>query len=1709
MKRMICVVVFAFASMCFCDTITGIVKTTDGKPVAGAAIQIFKSRYNEKNLVKTVISDRYGKFAIDGLETGYYRLVSSKKGFCDDNSGTIEVNQPKFGIASHEMILKKPGSISGFVYDPDGKPVQSAKLVATRNNKSTITDSRGFYKIDGLEPGTHYIYAEAKGFVKNHVSSVAVEENKETAGINFTLSYAGAIKGVVVDAETGKSVEGVSVECDSIQGYFSGKTDSNGRFFIDNLIPGKYNLSLYRQGYEYTNVSNITIVAQETTDAGQMKTKLRPKYFNLYSSEWLFTPGENVKLHFNAYRISSVTMNIYEIDLLNEINRTKNFPRSIKEMLMSVDISNQKPVLSKKIDISYKTPLTELSGRTIIAGTLPEGVYLCVITPENLPPQRQYFCVTDVGFISKTCDTKSIVNVFSISKGIVLADVFVYVFDHWWNLKQEIKTDSYGQFVLDTNQKFLVKSGKSFAFSDIVYQNYYGSDDRRVLYAYTDRPVYRPNHTVYFKAIPRIDAGDKYEMAHITSCQVKISAPDGSTLYETTLVPQKTGSIYGEWTIPDEPPLGTYSLNFTTQGKDILSGNCVFKVLEYRKPEFSIEVKTDKLIYLPGEKINALISAKYYFGTPVKNADVMWAVYSKPSYNDEFEDYEGEYEYESWWRGALISSGNVKTDENGIAVIEIPTKKSYRQKEGYSIEVKMTDLSRREITSSAKVLVVPGTFEISISTDKYVYSPDEEIPVSISARYYRDNSPVIGNRFSISASQETYDQKKRRWTFKELLNKKFVCEGEKATIKIKPSATGYIKIDVQGIDQFNNIISATRYVWIAGENYYSSWYGRKEIEIVSARKEYEVNDTAKILINSSYKDLNLLFSIEGTRLFETKLIRMQGNSALIEIPIKQEYIPNIYISVCGVKNKNFISSSKPLKIACKEKVLNVEIIPEKTQLEPGDNAYYRIKITDSEEKPVSAEFSMGVVDESIYAISGELVSKIEDFFYGSKRNRVSTFYSFNRWYYGGAGKDFSQQDIRRNFKDTAFWLPYAFTDSNGISDIQFNLPDNLTTWRTTIRAITSDTKVGSTINKIITKKPLIANLITPRFVVEDDRILISGVIHNQTGKNQKVSVELKAEGLDILDEKEKTVEIENGQSSRVDWKVKVNSVKNAVITLFARSSTYKDAMELTLPVFSYGADERYVFAGRCDDTRIDTFHMPAGTIPASIDAKSYIYPSLVSGLFTTLDELARYPYGCIEQTLSGFLPAVQVANTISRINKEDLDFLAGDKKRFDEMMKQLPKKVSDGLIKLYNYQNQDGGWGWWSGDSSSPYTSGYVMFGLAHAKKSGYLINEEKFELGKNFLKNAISSSQDYNQKVFMLYSLVYAGEKDASAVVEDIYKNRNKLHPYTLAQLCLILQNLGDWRAKDLLNELCSKLIKPSPNYCYWQGEDGHYSWIHHNIETTAWGLRAIIAIDPKRQEVPGILRYLVMKRQGGLWMSTKDTAMCLFAFTDYLEKSDELTPDYTLLLLINNNEVAKEHITRESIKKFSTTINIPPENIKAGKTNDIKIQKQGTGNLYYTHLIKYAVRDVVIPDFDSGFKVSRRYTALEPRKVQDASGNTVYVYDEITGPLKSGERFRVEIKISGEEKYEYAMIEDPIPAGCEVVQEIPGDNWWYCRKEIRDEKVAFFTTFWYDKERTISYQLRAETPGFYHVLPTKAQLMYLPEIWGRSGSNTLIIAP
>src|SRR5205085_5909964 len=135
-----------------------------------------------------------------------------------------------------------------------------------------------------------------------------------------------------------------------------------------------------------------------------------------------------------------------------------------------------------------------------------------------------------------------------------------------------------------------------------------------------------------------------------------------------------------------------------------------------------------------------------------------------------------------------------------------------------------------------------------------------------------------------------------------------------------------------------------------------------------------------------------------------------------------------------------------------------------------------------------------------------------------------------------------------------------------------------------------------------------------------------------------------------------------------------------------------------------------------------------------------------------------YPYGCVEQTMSSFLPNIIVTQAV-----RDLKLKA----TYDEAS--LQQKIRAGLERLYNFQHEDGGWGWWETDESHPFMTAYVVAGLAQAKAAGIQVDPERIDkggqwIGKSFASDAKLAS---DLRAYMQYALVVAGKPDANALAQ------------------------------------------------------------------------------------------------------------------------------------------------------------------------------------------------------------------------------------------------------------------------------------------------------------------------------------------------------
>jgi uncharacterized protein YfaS (alpha-2-macroglobulin family) len=729
--------------------------------------------------------------------------------------------------------------------------------------------------------------------------------------------------------------------------------------------------------------------------------------------------------------------------------------------------------------------------------------------------------------------------------------------------------------------------------------------------------------------------------------------------------------------------------------------------------------------------------------------------------------------------------------------------------------------------------------------------------------------------------------------------------------------------------------------------------------------------------------------------------------------------------------------------------------------------------------------------------------------------------------------DFVKAGVRSNFVDALIWKANLITDSKGMAEVQFKLPDNLTTWRTTVKGITKSSEVGQMVDKFISRKDLLVRMETPRFFREGDQVVISTIVHNYLSSEKKTRVEFSADKISVesskinsdwyesnfSDKKIYELNIPANSELRIDWKCRVTSPAGEVkLKVEALTNEESDALEIKVPILPNGIKVTHPLIADYSDYQVDeTLEFE---IPDKIDLQTSkftfsVNPSLAGTILKALDDLAGYPYGCVEQTMSRFLPTVIVANSFKEIS------IPLKSKTIEE----LPNYVEAGLKRLYNFQHSDGGWGWWTNDNTNPFMTAYVIYGLTLAQNAGYEIDRNVFESGLRNLRNQIERANpniDETTLAYMLYSLSSAikdldYQKKLYYKTIDVLLERN-LKPYPIALLTLTLKNFGENEKANQTAERLIKMVNQESLYAFWSGEEWHYRWQDDNVQGTAFAVKAILNVKGDNELISKAIRWLIKKRQGFSWRSTQQTANVVFALTDYLKQTKELNPDYSIKIFLNDKEIFSTKFTEADIYKNAPIISLDAlkENAIRKGINKIRIQKTGRGKVYFSGLNEFFTEDFNSYSNQNGFKVRREFFTLEPKQVD---GRIIYTKEKFNGQIESGKELFVKTYVETKSSdMEYFILEDMLPSGFEVVKdfdryEIEGESyyptykdwgyrpwrWHYADREYRDEKVAFFVTNC-NKSMEFSYIIKAQIPGEYQIMPAQGYLMYYPEVNGFS---------
>jgi len=865
------------------------------------------------------------------------------------------------------------------------------------------------------------------------------------------------------------------------------------------------------------------------------------------------------------------------------------------------------------------------------------------------------------------------------------------------------------------------------------------------------------------------------------------------------------------------------------------------------------------------------------------------------------------------------------------------------------------------------------------------------------------------------------------------------------------------------------------------------------LSILGQQLAYREGDTARFLVRAPSVPLTCLLTVEGEGFLVSKVLRLTERSTLLELPVGKDWAPNVLVKLKGWRNYQSIADGARVVVLAGGADVQVTLSTDRPSYSPGEKAQLVVTTT-RDGAPVAGEVELAVVDEKILQLRADETPDLRGFF---RRLRTiethvtSTGDALDTWrrlsergaldhgglMFGGGGGggagggsfSFEEADesesaspeggafaaprFRRRFPDTLFYRAHVVTGPDGRAVVPVDMADELTRWRVLARAVVGAEGFGQAEATFRTRQDVVLKLATPRFMVEGDLATVATVVHNSTGEAARFTVVLESP-LAKVQGGPRTVVVPAGASAKLDWEVIALQPGPALFKARAVSKRGSDALELEVPIKAFGTPQ----------VRLQSGEVKAGEwqatllLPKDADPERAVLDLSVAGgpmaaIEQALPFLAGFPYGCVEQTMSRFLPAVVASAALERTGG-----------RNERLKRDLPVMVNAGLQRLYGFQHDDGGWGWWKHDETDPRMTTYVLFGLLRAKAAGIKIDARVLEEGLDCLR-------DLEPTAFGLYVRVLSGEK----VLEEL----RQVYPETQAEFAYLVMA----GRLDLLKELT---LSPP------KGEG-----VEDLVEASLV-LRALVGtLGRKERRVKELTTWLLARRKGPKWHTTLDTAYAILALSEVVEQG---AATQVRSLRVNGKEVPSALIK-------DGRVTLPKGWVKPG-ANRVALQTARGVRAFASARLNFLTHADPIPAQDSPALKVRREVQIASGRGDDMEWRTL----EDGATVRRRDRVRVKVTIVATRPVSYSLVESPLPAGAvgwsgaEADQDYEWwDDTWYQRREFRDDRVSVCGRELDEGESEVIHHLRFTHPGSFRLLPARAEGMYDPLAVGTSRSFTL----
>ncbi|HET7697353.1 MAG TPA: MG2 domain-containing protein [Vicinamibacterales bacterium] len=1096
----------------------------------------------------------------------------------------------------------------------------------------------------------------------------------------------------------------------------------------------------------------------------------------------------------------------------------------------------------------------------------------------------------------------------------------------------------------------------------------------------------------------------------------------------------------------------------------------------------------------------------------------------------------------------------------------------------YTLEGDVEDVSRQHIANRASLVVHPAPWYIGIRKIPLFNEQRNGLETQLVA-VGLDGKPVAGVPIAVKLTQIQWQSVRRAegsgfygWETQRVElpagSWTMTSAADPVPLRVELPGGGYFVLEARAGDT-DGRHAVTREAFYSLGRGYTAWqrYDHNRIDLVADRSRYRPGDTARIMIQSPWERASALVTTEREGVRSHRQFTLTSTQESIDVPIGEGDIPNVYVSVLLVKGRSVPAGgaaatqaerasdakiddpSDPGKPAFKlgyvqlavedtSKRLTVAVAANRTEFRPANNATVTIDVKDRDGRGTASEVTLWAVDYGVLSLTAYRTPDVLGSVYVHKALQVLTEDGRQKIISrrvitpkgdtdGGGGGDALAADARQDFRVLAFWVGSITTNASGRASVEVKLPESLTTYR--IMAVAGDrgSRFGFGDSEIRINKPVTLKAAFPRFLAVGDKASFGAVVTSQltAAGPATVTVEsLDPQVLQFAAAGPQTIEVPAGGSVEARFEAAGRAIGRARVRMTVRLNGETDAFQDVIPVEILVSPETVSAigeAGEASPTASEVLRPPAGIVPTFGGLQIDLASTALVGLGEGARYLVEYPYGCAEQRGSRTLALLLSADLGGAFKLPGIDAA------------QLRPTVQSALRELERFQCDNGGFAYWPGAcwSTSPYLTAYLLHVFKVAGDLKYTVDARVRERAYAYLEGELAQKPPVNESWWPSYTawqtfavkVLVEGGRNQDANLTRLYGYRERMPVFALAYLNDALVAAGEGtglRSADLRRRIGNAILPEAATAHVEELNDPYLLWFwNSNVRSTAIALRSLVGADVPDAPYRGLVNWLLRARKDGRWGNTQENAIALEALVAYYRRFEAAAPDFTAAVRLGSAALATAQFQGRSAESRATEIPMARllAGAPAGAEQPLTFTRTGTGTLFYSARLRYAVDRLFQQGLDQGIRIERSYAPYVEKGTRPAS--TAY---------QAGDLVRITLTLNLTKERRFVAVTDPLPAGFEPVESWfatsaqslaqaqneaaqPGDwtAWWqrggFDHVERFDDRVRLFATRLSEGRHVFSYIARATTAGTFRTAPSHAEEMYEPEVFGRTATTVI----